>query len=154
MFLSSIRSRISHWSNYGLRLKLHDYPPLMTHGLAVLAGTLLVHGQSVEPSPLPKHLLYPFDKLPPFQEEGWERGPISLMLTKRQGESRCRWSMGPMRMWTVPGGKKQRFLQLELTPGNLKFLESLSKERDLELRRFQDQLKPCLKLDEANFYGP
>lgn len=133
MLLSLVRT-LQRWrSRLSLRVSWNHLPPLTTHGLALLAGTLLFKPQSSSSShPSPSTILVPVSKL--LAESQIDRfRASSVLLARAQGagaaSALCLLSSEAIKLWTYRSGNLIDYLALPASPRSLDQLALLLEAR-------------------------
>ena len=92
MFFSRIRSFSRHWARLSLRLSVQDVPPIMSHGLAFLAGSLLIKTHGPLSEQMPRQILFPLDGMKVDKKLSLAiHEHTALVLVKNQNGEVCLW---------------------------------------------------------------
>lgn len=99
------------WDKLPVLLSLVGWPPLLSHGLAFIMGTLMLrpaHGPQVPPV---ARILIPLDKLARVENESKVWQPEQkFSLLQRFEQSWCRTAANPIATWSPSGKQGQAYL--------------------------------------------
>lgn len=152
MFLSKFRALKRGWNKLAMRLSWQHLPPLTTHALAFLCGTLFFRTAPDTGRALPQQLLYPADKL-------LQRSPSPLPPSRSyhlisadpdKGKACLRWPHA-LKLTVLPGARAQKFLHLPLEKDGEDLLRILRLDPTLRLLP-GDQLPPLCSLGSSISY--
>lgn len=112
-----MRHRFSFWlrqrlAQLPLQLSVFNWPPLLSHALAFIVGTLVLQkGEAVLRLPAGK-ILVPVDKLGRLETDGkaWKE-PQRLTLLAKKDDVFCRISDEDLLLWKAPGRSGSLYVQ-------------------------------------------
>lgn len=142
--LLSLVSTLRRWrSSLSLRLSWNQLPPLTTHALTFLAGTLLLEPKAPSSAgPPASSILLPATKILQRSKLERHRGR-PLVLARGQGATRCLALVDEFRLWSPSSGKPVEYLVLPAAPRSLGALQLLLEDRELSLVPASVDLTPC-----------
>ncbi len=147
MFLSQIRAARKWWQNLSLQLSWKQLPPLTSHSIAFLAGTLLLRPQPNVDSAFPQKgtkLLVPAERILARSKLKFDlfKSPL-FTLVRSEGQGGCRLSPEDYKIWASPGVKPQYFLQIPHEKAAIGVLRVLLEDKQLILKPSSSKLQPC-----------
>ncbi len=89
------------WQKLPVQLSLLGWPPLLSHSLAFIVGTLVLQRGEAGLSVPNGKILIPVEKIGRL-ETHWKETQ-KIMVLQRQGEGWCRSSDDEMKLWKAPG---------------------------------------------------
>lgn len=107
----TIRLR-TFWDKLPMQLSIFSWPPLLSHCLAFILGTLVLRsGSSAAPMPTGK-ILIPIDKLARLEMDVQSfQTKQKWKIVARKGEQWCRLSDDGVALWKAPGKSAGTYVQ-------------------------------------------
>lgn len=92
------------WQKLPVQLSLLGWPPLLSHSLAFIVGTLVLQRGEAGLSVPSGKLLIPVSKVGKLETDGkpWKETQLVTLLQKR-GEEWCRNTEDELKLWKAPG---------------------------------------------------
>jgi hypothetical protein len=92
------------WQKLPVQLSLLGWPPLLSHGLAFIVGTLVLQRGEAGISLPQGKLLVPVSKVGKLETDGKEwKQTQRITILQRRGEEWCRSSEEELKLWKAPG---------------------------------------------------
>ena len=155
MLLRKIRTLARYRERLALQLSWRDYPALLTHGLAFLAGSLLIRVHQPQAFPAQKIIFFPLDRNDLPQGLWNEAEPLKhYVLIEKRKEGSCLLSEQSYRIWHSAVGKDRLYLMLEKTGESLRLLTTLTQNKKWSLVLAPFKGKLCQVSDADVSYDP
>lgn len=118
------------WQKLPMQVSLLGWPPLLSHSLAFIVGTLVLQRGEAGLRLPPGKILLPVDKLGRLETDGksWRETQTIIPLA-RQGEGWCRSSDMDLKLWRAPGRSGDLYLQWPGTAATAASLQGLLQKK-------------------------
>jgi hypothetical protein len=127
-----------------MRLKWRDYPTVLTHFLAFLAGSLLIRVEASDHFPAGKFLLLPLAPSEVPDAEWDDPSPLrDYAFVQGYPGAPCLRSEKTFRLWKKAGRNQRVYLLLDRNPETLKVVSFLLRKKDIKLISANKNMVPC-----------
>ncbi len=153
MLFSTFRSLARWRDNFAMRLKWRDYPPLLTHGVAFLAGTLVLPVPSQIQTPPHTFLLYPLESRwqEPFNDKTLT-GKESFVLVSE--DKSCLLIEKTFGLWRSFGTPARHYLLIDKKMHELSQVMKILRSKKLKIEKSDRELSLCERTQAEVSYDP
>lgn len=150
MLFSRFRPLRDGWKQLALQLSWNHLPPLTTHVLAFLLGTLFLRSAPGSVQAVPQQVLFPIEALLKKGSQSELVNPSRSYFLARKGSAKpcLRWDQ-PLRIWAA--ARNQRYLALPARKNAEPLLRALLAEEELVLIDSEKTLEPCGAVSKVGY---